>query len=136
MQTRQKEELREVLIDEVGNALIDYLKFARPESAYRQVFLRLRPPHIPFNKSTHLNEVVRYWKNLAGIKFKSKQHHGLHSLRHSLATYLLEEETAFPVISNILGHASTGSTMIYAKSSIEMLRQVALPVTEVSYVKQ
>jgi site-specific recombinase XerD len=58
----------------------------------------------------------------------------MHSLRHSLATYLLENNTPFFVISSILGHESTSSTMIYAKSSVEMLRQVALSLTEVAHV--
>ena len=120
------------LINEVGEALIDYIKHARPKSNYRQVFLRLNRPHIPFGKDTHLYEVVRFWRDVAGIKFRAKQQHqGMHSLRHSLATYLLEENTPFSIISNILGHESTTSTMIYAKSSVEMLRQVALSLKEI-----
>lgn len=122
------------LSNQVGNALIDYIKFGRPKTSYRQVFLRLKPPYIPFAKNAGLYYIVRCWRELAGIHFKTKQHQGMHSLRHSLATYLLEENTPFSVISNILGHESTASTMIYAKSSVEMLRQVALSVKEVEYV--
>jgi site-specific recombinase XerD len=134
VQSKTQNSLVLPLTDEVGNALIDYIKFARPETNYRQVFLRLKPPHIPFDKETSLYPIVKYWKDLAGIKFRTKQHEGTHSLRHSLATYLLEEGTPFPVISNILGHTSSNSTMIYAKSSVEMLRQVALSLEEVDNV--
>ncbi len=116
------------LSDEIGNALIDYIKFGRPQTTYRQVFLRLRPPCTPFRKESHLYLLLKHWREVAGIKFKTKQHCGLHSLRHSLATYLLEDGTSFPVISGILGHASMASTMIYAKSSVEMLREVALSI--------
>jgi site-specific recombinase XerD len=122
------------LTDEVGNALIDYIQFGRPKTHYRQVFLRLNPLCMPFSKGANLYQIVNYWRRLANIKFRTKQHQGLHSLRHSLATYLLEEETPFSVISHILGHASTTSTMIYAKSSIEMLRQVALSLKEIDDV--
>lgn len=122
IQSKTQRSLVLPLINEVGNALIDYIKFARPKSHYRQVLLRLRPPFTPFNKKEDLGRIIKYWRELAGIKFKSKQHYGMHSLRHSLATYLLEEKTPFFVISNILGHKSTASTMIYAKSSVEMLR--------------
>ena len=71
---------------------------------------------------------------MAGIKFTIRQHHGMHSLRHSLATYLLEDNVPFSVISDILGHTSTNSTMIYAKASVETLRQVALSLKEVGHV--
>lgn len=134
IQSKTQRPLTLPLISEVGDSLIDYIKYVRPKTNYRQVFLRLKPPHIPFEKDTHLYEVVNYWREVAGIKFRTKQHQGMHSLRHSLATYLLEENTPFSIISNILGHESTTSTMIYAKSSVEMLRQVALSLKEVDYV--
>ena len=134
IQSKTQQALTLPLTEEVGEALIDYIQFGRPKTHYRQVFLRLSPPHIPFNKNTNLYNIVQYWRDLAGIKFRRKQHQGLHSLRHSLATYLLEEGTPFPVISNILGHTSTTSTMIYAKSSVEMLREVALSLKEVNHV--
>ena len=135
VQSKTQQALTLPLMEEVGNALIDYIQFGRPKTHYRQVFLRLSPDAVPFGKDTHLYQVVKYWKDLAGIKFRSKQHQGLHSLRHSLATYLLEAGTPFPVISNILGHRSVNSTMIYAKASVEMLREVALPIKEVGHVK-
>ena len=55
----------------------------------------------------------------------------LHSLRHPLATELLQAETPFHVISEILGHATTASTLIYAKADVEALRGAALDTEEV-----
>lgn len=124
------------LTNEIGNALISYIQSVRPETRYREVFLRLKPPIKPFSQNSHLHHIVKYWRELAGITFKTPQRQGLHSLRHSLATRLLEDEVPFSLISNILGHASSGSTMIYAKASVESLRQVALPIQEVSHVNQ
>jgi len=126
--------LRLPLTDEVGNALIDYIKSARPKTQYREVFLRSTPPFKPFSKNDRLYHIVKYWRQLAGIRFRTPQRHGLHSLRHSLATHLLEDGVPFFVIADILGHASTSSTMIYAKASVETLRQVALPAKEVEHV--
>ena len=123
------------LTEEIGIALIDYLKSARPQSTYREVFLSLRPPCAPFAENTRLHHVVTYWRELAGIEFRTKQRHGLHSLRHTLATQLLREETPFHVISEILGHATTASTMIYAKADVEGLRGAALDTEEVRHVE-
>jgi integrase len=122
------------LTDEIGTALIDYLKHVRPESRYREVFLKLRGPCKPFSDENHLHAIVRYWRSVAGIRFRSPQKHGLHSLRHTLATHLLEEDVPFSLIADILGHASMNTTMIYAKASVESLREVALPLPEVEDV--
>ena len=121
------------LTDEVGGALIDYLKNGRPSSSHRQVFLCLRPPFGPFRHGFHLSYLLTFWRQRAGIRFRTEQRHGLHSLRHTLATQLLQQEIAFPVIADILGHATTTTTMIYAKANVEALRRAALDIEEVRH---
>jgi integrase len=134
-QSKTRAPLRLPLTEEVGLALIDYLKSGRPRADYREVFLRLRPPFTPFAENTHLHHIVTHWKGLAGIRFRTPQRHGLHSLRHTLATQLLREQTPFHVISEILGHATTASTLIYAKADVEALRSAALDTEEVRHVE-
>jgi site-specific recombinase XerD len=124
------------LTEEVGMALIDYLKSGRPQKNHREVFLKLNPPFDPFSTNTHLYYIVKYWRQLAGIQFPIPQRQGLHSLRHTLATQLLQAETPFHVISEILGHATTASTMIYAKADVETLRTAALDTEEVRHGEQ
>lgn len=121
--------------EEVGSALIDYLKSARPQCSHREVFLDLRPPFAPFCEKNHLYNVVTWWRQLAGIEFRNKQHKGLHSLRHTLATRLLQAETPLHVISAVLGHASSATTFIYAKADVELLRSAALNTEEVHHVQ-
>ncbi len=125
-QSKTGESLVLPMSEEVGTALIDYLRAGRPAVAHRQVFLSLTPPFAPFCERDHLHRVVGHWRKLAGIEFRTRQHQGLHSLRHTLATRLLRAETAFPVISAILGHKSPASTFIYAKADVETLRMAAL----------
>jgi integrase len=121
------------LTNEVGEALIDYLKSGRPQSAHREVFLKVNPPFDPFKENNHLYDIIEYWRRLAGITFRSPQKRGLHSLRHTLGTRLLEKGTAFPTIAEILGHTSSESTRIYAKADVEALRGVALDLEEVNH---
>jgi len=123
------------LTEEVGESLIDYLKSGRPQTDLREVFLTLTPPFVPFSETNNLHGIVKHWKDLAGIRFRTKQRHGLHSLRHTLATKLLGEQTPFHVISEILGHATTASTLIYAKTDVETLRTAALNTEEVRHVE-
>jgi site-specific recombinase XerD len=123
------------LTEEVGEALIDYLRSGRPKTAHREVFLKLSPPFDPFRESNNLYHIVTYWRRLAGITFRTPQKRGIHSLRHSLATRLLEQGTPFPTIADILGHTSLESTRIYAKADVEALRSVALDTEEVNHAE-
>ena len=129
-QSKTTAQLRLPISEEVGEALIDYLRHSRPDTEHREVFLTLRQPIVPFADDNHLYRVVNRWRRLAGIRFPTAQRHGLHSLRHTLATQLLREQTPIHVISEILGHASTASTLIYAKADTETLRGAALDTEE------
>jgi integrase len=132
-QAKTQVPLRLPLSSEVGEALIDYLKF-RPSVPHREVFLKMRHPFEPFMQD-NLYHVVTYWRQLAGIRFQSPQKHGIHSLRHTLATRLLQKGTPFSTIAEILGHTSLESTRIYAKADVEALRDVALDPEEVTHVE-
>jgi site-specific recombinase XerD len=120
------------LTNEVGEALIDYLKSGRPQTTHREVFLKVKPPFDPFT-GNNLYHIVTYWRLLSGIIFRSSQKRGIHSLRHTLATRLLEKGTPFTTIAEILGHTSLESTRIYAKADVEALRGVALDPEEVNH---
>lgn len=123
------------LTEEVGTALIDYLKSGRPQTAHREVFLKVNPPFNPFMENSNLYHIVTYWRRLAGITFRTPHKRGIHSLRHTLATRLLEKGTPFTTIAEILGHTSLESTRIYAKADVEALRSVALDPEEVNHVQ-
>ncbi len=55
-----------------------------------------------------------------------KKKRGMHSLRHTLASRLLEKDTPLPIISDILGHIDTDSTAVYLKIDIKKLRECSL----------
>ena len=122
------------MTEEVGEALIDYLKSGRPKTDYREVFLTLAPPFLPFGANSNLHHIVTYWKQLAGIHFRMKQRQGLHSLGIHSQRNCCASETPIHVISEILGHATTASTLIYAKVDVEALRTAALNPEEVPHV--
>lgn len=119
------------LSEEIGEALIDYLKSGRPQAPYREVFLTLTPPFEPFGQ-TNLYYIVAYWRQLAGITFATEQRQGLHALRHTLATQWLQAQIPRHTIGDILGHVSVESTRLYAKADVEALRSVALELEEIS----
>jgi site-specific recombinase XerD len=121
------------LTEEVGAALIDYLRHGRPPTHYREVFLRVNAPFQPFAGDNNLHYIITTYRQRAGIALPAQSRRGLHSLRHSVASRLLETGTSLETISSILGHLSTESTRIYTKVDIEALRSAALDPEEVAH---
>ena len=124
------------LLKDVGWAVIDYIRSGRPDSDCRQVFLRHTAPIGPFSDQDHLHQILVKHARAAHVPVSEKRRHGMHSLRHSLATRLLEDGTPVEQIADILGHQSVGSTGVYLKSSLSLLAKCALdpdqPATQVS----
>jgi len=114
------------MLNDVGDALIDYLRNGRPDYAFREVFLSVRSPFRPIGEGSSLAYMMRCYLKRAGISMSAHRSVGLHSLRHTLATRMLESNVALPTISEVLGHKSTESTLIYTKVDIPALRSASL----------
>lgn len=115
------------ITDEILFALLDYIKNARPKTDNPNVFIRLRKPYAPYSQHDHFGDKIAPYFAIAGMCTEGK-HHGLHSLRHSLATNLLATGTPVNEIAVILGHTSAASTKTYVWSDIEHLKIAALEV--------
>lgn len=114
------------LLEDVGEAIINYLKNARPKTDSDHVFVRQVPPYTNFT-SNAVGGLVRVHLQKSGIHLEGKKK-GSHTLRHSLASRLLEHEIPLPIISEILGHTTTETTMTYLRIDINELRKCALEV--------
>ena len=114
------------LLEDVGGAIINYLKNARSKTDSDHVFVRQVPPYTDFNPGA-VGALVRVRLQKSGIHLEGKKK-GSHTLRHSLASRLLEHEIPLPVISEILGHTTTETTMTYLRIDIGELKKCALEV--------
>jgi site-specific recombinase XerD len=118
------------LLNDVGEAVIDYIKYGRPTVETNKVFLRLSAP-IGRMKAPTLHSIVTQYMNKAGILIPEGKKHGPHALRHSLASALLHNNTPMPVISEILGHTDSQTTSAYLKIDTLHLREYALDVPSI-----
>ncbi|HVW99115.1 MAG TPA: tyrosine-type recombinase/integrase [Candidatus Babeliaceae bacterium] len=112
---------------DVGESIVDYLQYGRPSAAEcNYIFVE----HIyPYNQLS--DKAIPTIANTAIQKSRVKignRKHGSHSLRHTLANFLLEQEISLPIISQILGHESIQSSMCYLRINIKQLRQCSLEV--------
>jgi site-specific recombinase XerD len=116
------------MTDEIAEALIDYLRYGRPATPRREVFLRGNAPFEPFGSNNNLHHVITRYRRLAGIELPAKSRRGLHSLRHTLATRLLGRGVPLETIGTVLGHHSLDVTRRYTKVDLDGLRTAALEV--------
>lgn len=117
------------LLPEIGNALIDYLKYGRAVSDDPHVFLLARSPYTPMS-SSGVGIVVQNAFVSAGIDTGNRKH-GPHALRHSLAGFLLENRVSLPVLSEVLGHEKSESTRFYLRVDVTSLKKCMLEVPAV-----
>jgi len=127
------------LTDDVGTALLDYLRHGRsalgvrghrvpfrgdPPPTCRQLFLRQRTPTRGL-KPTAISMIFQHWSTRSGLRIPF---YGVHCLRHSYAVYLLRSGLSLKAIGGLLGHRSLESTCVYVRLAVEDLREVALNV--------
>lgn len=109
------------LPDDVGSALASYLRWGRPRTQHREVFLRTLAPLAPLGRGG-VSFVVRRSCKKAGIAPI-----GAHRLRHTLACTMVAAGVPFPEISQVLRHRSISSTSSYARVDIKALRSLVQP---------
>jgi len=114
------------LLKEVGWAVIDYIRHGRPACDCPQVFVRHTAPIGAFSEADHLHQILVKHARAAHVPLGEQRRHGMHSLRHSLATRLMEAGTPVEQIADILGHQSVASTGVYLKASLGLLAKCAL----------
>jgi site-specific recombinase XerD len=96
------------------------------------VFVRHLAPFLPFTEGNHLDQLIDAYMKQAHIP-RLKKRRGMHSLRHTMASVLLEKETPLPLISDILGHLDINSTAVYLKVDLDRLAQCPLDFEEATH---
>lgn len=114
------------LTQEVGAAVLDYLRHARPDMPCREVFLRVRAPAGPL-APTAVTEAFQAWTRRGSLPIP---YQGPHCLRHSLAIHLLRQGTPLKAIGDLLGHRSAESTCVYLRLHVEDLRDAGLDLPQ------
>jgi integrase/recombinase XerD len=105
-----------------GEAIADYLRYERPKTASRAIFVRhVAPYDVPILPGVAKRAVIAAFRRCGWDRSDP------HILRHSLASRLLREGTPMKHIADILRHRSLDTSKIYTKIDLDRLSAVALP---------
>lgn len=114
------------LPDDVGEAIVAYLRDGRPATALdRSLIVRVRAPHHGLTTG-----------GITQIVFAAAARAGLgplrsHRLRHTAATQMLRAGASLEEVGQVLRHRQVLTTAIYAKVDRDALRAIARPWPEV-----
>jgi integrase len=109
------------LPDDVGQALVAYLRRGRPETSDRRLFVRLDAPRTGLSSGA-VTAMVQTAGRRAGVAVT-----GAHQLRHTVAVELLRAGAPMSEISELLRHRRPATTAIYAKVDRGALGSLARP---------
>ena len=108
---------------DVGQPLARYLRHGRPAgTGHRQVFLALDAPHAPLTAPAVASVAARALAR-AGITGPG----AAHRLRHTAACGVLAAGGGLAEAGQLLRHAGSQVTAVYARSDIAALRSIARP---------
>jgi len=114
------------LLTDVGEAIIDYIQHGRPKSNSKYIFLRASSPYEPLTSGGLYGITSKYFRR-SNVRW-AKRRHGVHSMRHSLATNMLKNGTPITIISDTLGHVNSDTTMKYIHLNVDGLLQCTMDV--------
>jgi integrase/recombinase XerD len=104
---------------DVGRAVVNYLRRARPSTAARAVFINVRAPFAAMTAGGVKRVVVEIAAR-AGVAGVSA-----HRLRHTAATGMLRAQASLTEVGQVLRHRSVATTAIYAKVDRDRLQALA-----------
>ena len=111
------------LSKEIGWTLIDYITKARPKCDNEYLFVKMK---YPFAKMTNFNNFNKYFDKI-DVNANKK---GIHTLRHSLATNMLNDDIPLITIASTLGDSMETTSSTYLKVDYKNLLKCHMEVDE------
>lgn len=118
------------LPEEVGSAIIRYIKEARPNSLEKYIFISHNETVSKLSDSFNIREYLFEAYIKAGINYLSKTNKGIHNFRHALATNMLKNDVPLDIISSILGHEGINSAKTYISLNDKLLEECCIDLED------
>ena len=121
------------LSDEIGKAIIKYIKKARPKTKEKYIFVSHDEYVNQLSDSFNIRDYLMDAYKKSGVDYLSKTNKGIHTFRHALATNMLKSGTPLDIISSTLGHLNTNSSKVYIGLDDDLLKSCCLDLKEFDY---
>jgi site-specific recombinase XerD len=96
------------LLHAVGHTLAAYLRWGRPTTISRVVFLHCRAPSRPFRDAAAISRIASRALKRAGVCARPRV--GAHAFRHRAASPMVNKGASFKDVADVLGHHSLQTT--------------------------
>ena len=123
-QSKTGTEVCHKILPHVGNVLVEYILNERADSTSTLLFLKSNGDGI---SSKTVSGVVRNGFLASGISIGARKY-GSHSLRHSVASGMINEGYSIFTVANVLGQTSAATARLYARIDLSRLSECALEV--------
>ena len=110
------------LTQDVGEALKDYILNARPNTADKEIFLRINAPHTKLASAVTVGEIYRDCCTAAGLPASKR----FHNLRRALGTSMVTNGVSVYDVAQVFGDRDINSTKPYLAADMEHLKMCAL----------
>jgi len=126
VQSKTEETLVLPLTADVGEAVKEYILYARPASAEENIFLRSQAPYIPVTVTDSIRDVYNNYRKKAGLPKKAFDGKGFHSLRRGLGKSMVTAGVPVETVAQVLGSKKTDAAKKYISLDSEHLKECAL----------
>lgn len=113
------------LLEDVGNAIMDYILNERPTEAKKNPYVFVRR-QAPYKKLESMYMVCSKLFERAEIQIVNRDSCGVHVCRYTLTHKLLLNKIPHQVITDVLGHVSKESDKPYLSMEEQMLKECPL----------
>lgn len=118
------------LTPDIGNRIVDYLMYERPDVKSEYVFLTSYAPYKVIDGHSPVRKVLKNVMDEAGIDGNGRSY-GTRITRHSYASRLLRNDVPVQTISEALGHRDPNTSMVYITTDNENLSKCTLKMPKV-----
>ena len=126
VQSKTQKPLILPLMEDVGDAISEYVLNVRPKLKEKPVFLTIKHP---YNGLHYLNDIVKKYAHLSGVANTTKAPLTIHSFRRGLGVSMLKADVPLSEIVEVLGQTRKNSAKKYLALDVDNLRGCATPMT-------
>ena len=112
----------------MGNAIVDYILFGRPDTTLPNLFVCHKRPYDKLNYSAGQEAILRHL-NKAGISHEAWDGKTFHALRRTAGTRLVRAGIPIQSVSEMLGQLNPDSAKGYIALDNEGLRACCLGIS-------